>query len=1265
MNAADSGAQTVDGARAENPWPGLRPYDEAEKEFFYGRSRETEELLALVKRATLTVLFGISGIGKSSLLSAGLFPRLRGQGFFPLRIRIDFADPNLDLALSVRSLIGRESAKWKVQEDVLAPPYASARSETLWEYFHRTSFWGESGAVTPVLVVDQFEEIFTRGADPRVTATRDTVLRELSDLIENHIPQLVRAQMETTGRAPTFVDDEPDYRVVLCLREDYLPFLEELVPDIPSLSTRNRFRLTAMSTEQAMEVVCKPGGKLVTEAVARQIVTSIADVSRRGLAIPADLHRGRNGHGEVEPFLLSIVCYELNKKRFGRRPPVISADLVSQFEAKILRDFYQDSFAGLAPEVQEFVEDQLVSGGGYREMPATKDLPAAVRAAVDTLVDRRVVRKEEDRHGVERIELIHDRLAEIALVRRKQRREREEIQQWRRRAFLSGALALFFLVLAMGVGYLAYRAVRAEHETATTLALLELRVGRSAIDRDAAAEALAHLARGLRPRESAALRCIFDWFGEDPTRAAIRSFALSTIANRVPPLLLRHQKLINSARVSGDGRRIVTASADGTAQVWDAQTGERVGKALIDPEEGSTGPDPILSADISIDGQRVVTGSARGAARVWDVRTSLPVSGVLRHDKSVLSVRLSAGGDRVVTASADGTARLWDARSGEPIGTELRHGQSVSVAEFNPEGTQVVTGSADHTARIWNALTGAPLGAAFVHAGEVVSAQFSPNGQWVVTASADRTAQVWDVQTGTSIGRRMNGDGTVSSAQFSADGRLVVTASADKARLWDAHAGVPIGESFRHGDGVRILWAELSHDGRRVLTAAQDGTVRIWDAKPAVNRAVEISEPLRHKAWVLSAHFCSPDGQRVLTVPAEDVARLFDLRTRGPFGLPLLHDGAAVTSVAFSPGGEQVATAAGQTVRVWNARTGELIGQPLGQDAPILSLLFRSDGRLLATTVSGDAARIVEAQTGAAVGASIGDGNLRAMSADLDGHRIVTAATNEARIWSADSGEKIGSLVGHRGPVLSVAFSPDGQRVTTASEDGTARVWDARTRTPIVALRGHTGAVQSARFSPDGARVVTASDDNTARVWDAQTGTPIGDRLEHEGQVQFAAFSPDGNRVVTASRDQTARIWDAKTGVPIGEPLRHADGVYDAGFSPDGQRVVTASADGTARIWDALTGLPADAGIVADLAEALGGYTLNETGGLEPIADVTTRRQRLRQQAHDMRRDDPLAAFLPWALADPASRTISPLSSVTGGTESERRLEQTEARPAP
>jgi WD40 repeat protein len=193
-----------------------------------------------------------------------------------------------------------------------------------------------------------------------------------------------------------------------------------------------------------------------------------------------------------------------------------------------------------------------------------------------------------------------------------------------------------------------------------------------------------------------------------------------------------------------------------------------------------------------------------------------------------------------------------------------------------------------------------------------------------------------------------------------------------------------------------------------------------------------------------------------------------------------------------------------------------------------------------------------------------------------EGNRIVTASwDNNARVWDAQTGQLLTEPMRHDAKVGSAQFSPDGHWIVTASSDKTARVWDAQTGQPLTEPMRHDADVSAAEFSPDGRRIVTVSYVKPARVWDAQTGQPLTHLIEHDAKVSAAQFSPDGKWIVTASwYNSTARIWDAQTGQPLTEPMKHDAPVESAQFSPDGHRIVTASDDKTARVWDAQTGQP-------------------------------------------------------------------------------------------
>jgi WD40 repeat protein len=199
--------------------------------------------------------------------------------------------------------------------------------------------------------------------------------------------------------------------------------------------------------------------------------------------------------------------------------------------------------------------------------------------------------------------------------------------------------------------------------------------------------------------------------------------------------------------------------------------------------------------------------------------------------------------------------------------------------------------------------------------------------------------------------------------------------------------------------------------------------------------------------------------------------------------------------------------------------------------------------------------------------------SVRCAAFSPDGTRIVSGSDDRTvRIWDADSGTELRTLKGHTRLVLSVAFSPDGTRIVSGSDDNTVRVWDADSGTELRTLKGHTRLVWSVAFSPDGTRIVSGSDDHTVRVWDADSGTKLQTLKGHAGSVWSVAFSPDGTRIVSGSDDRTVRIWDADSGTELRTLKGHTRLVLSVAFSPDGTRIVSGSDDRTVRVWDADSG---------------------------------------------------------------------------------------------
>ena len=787
-------AQHDDFITAEQPWPGLVAFTESAHIFFHGRAKATEDVVRLVSTSHASVLFGQSGLGKTSLILAGLFPQLRQDDCLPIYVRLDHAEAAQSLSAQILSALVKECRRIHVDCPQPRP------EDTLWAYFHRqdADFWANGiQLLTPVLVLDQFEELFTQGRQSALSNARvATFIDDLAGLVENRAPQSIRQQIEVDpARARDYDFARANFRLMVSLREDFLPELEGLMPQLPTLRL-NRMRLLPMNGNEALQVVEQGGGSLVEPRVGEHIVRFVAaDTKARPLADLA-----------VEPSLLSLICRELNLRRQSKTMSKITTDLLTGARDEILGEFYQRCLEDQVPEVSEFIEDHLLSQSGYRNSMALDDalcLPEIVRPVIDALVQRRLLRQEE-RSGLLRVELAHDVLTQVARQRRSQRREekarkeaRLQLEKARQRLRSRGTVAAVMLLVIIAMGLVSWKMFKAQHELAASLATSDFRMGAQLALERKPREALAYLARAMRTNGDA--------------NSAALSASLLAYEMQNPLASLRHEDIVQSAKFSPDGRWLVTASSDKTARVWDASTGLPV-SAPMQHE------DVVYSAVFSPDGHRVATASWDKTARVWDAATGLPVSAPMRHENSLGTAEFSPDGLRVVTASSDKTARVWDASTGLPISVPLRHESPVRTAVFSPDGRWVATASEDKTARVWDAATGLPVSVPMWHKDIVALAIFSPDGRWVATASKDKTARVWDAATGQPVSESMQHEDVVTYAAFSPDGRRIVTVSGDKtARLWDPATSLPHPLAIRHEDVV--TYAAFSPDGRWVATA--------------------------------------------------------------------------------------------------------------------------------------------------------------------------------------------------------------------------------------------------------------------------------------------------------------------------------------------------------------------------------------------------------------------------------------------------------------
>jgi WD40 repeat protein len=406
-----------------------------------------------------------------------------------------------------------------------------------------------------------------------------------------------------------------------------------------------------------------------------------------------------------------------------------------------------------------------------------------------------------------------------------------------------------------------------------------------------------------------------------------------------------HNGEVSSAAFSPDGSRIVSGSRDSTAKVWDARTG----KPLLE-FRGHSGE--VSSVAFSPDGAQIVSGSDDLTAKVWDAGTGATLLDLKGHTFRVTCVAFSPDGSRVLTGSVDSTAILWDALTGKPL-LELRgHVTPVSSVAFSPDGSRIVT-AADESGKVWDARTGTPL---LDLKGHVASASFSPDGSRIVTAG-DQTAKVWDPQTGTPLLELKGNLGIVTSASFSADGTRIVAGGTQKAVVWDARPLTSVLELKGHTGTVwpHHLW--YGPDGSRIVSASDDGTAKVWDAKTGA-----LLQDLKGHRRAISSVGLSPDGTRIVTGSWDKTAKVWDTLTGA-----LLHNLTAhsdvVCCVRFSPDGTRIVSGGwDNTAKVWDAQAGTLLLDLKGQTGSVWRAWFSPDGTRIVTDV--DEPRVYDARTG-------------------------------------------------------------------------------------------------------------------------------------------------------------------------------------------------------------------------------------------------------------------------------------------------------------
>jgi WD40 repeat protein len=1212
-------AGTVD---AENPWPGLAAFREADRE-------------------RLTILFGLSGLGKTSLLQAGLFPRLRDESILPVPIRLDYSASRRPLPEQIRAAVARAAADAGIE----APPPRAG--ETLWESFHRqgAEFWSpRNRLVTPLLVLDQFEEIFTLGQQDAACARETAALvSELAALCDGSPPRAVRDRLDAEPSAiRDFFFDRHPYKLLFSLREDFLPDLEALRGQIGALA-HNRMRLLGMKGRNALDVVTQAGSlELVDAATAEKIVRFVASQDEEDVPL-AGL--------DVEPALLSFVCRELNTERRLQGARRITAGLLEGTRETIFVGFYERSVGDLDPRVRAFIEDRLLTKSGFRSSEALEnalEAPGIDAGVIRTLTDRRLLRIE-DRGGLPRIELTHDVLtgairssrdtrrqreaqAKAEAARREaEAREEETRRKLRRSRMVIAALGLAILTV---IGFAAW-ALNAQKKAQQALARAEVERALYALQERHPAPALAYLARAVRL---------------DPENLPARGWLTNLLVHSawlLPAKELQKVDAVRGLRFSQDGRRVLVFD-ETAAWVWETATGRRIGPPIRFEHP--------RAASLSRDGRLLFLLDQEDNGRLWETKTGEPL-GPAAPLGGVVSFQLSPDGLLLAVTRNDGTADLLETRTGSLLHRLALQEQRITEVSFSLQDSVLVTVSrpgswpaAPEEIHLWDTREEELLSEPTVPPRRAYFQQVltvDPEHPSAMKLSADGSLVLADVQNSIVLFDRSSGavyatggaGREVSSFEASQDGHVVLTLSSDRTvRVWSTLTHRSLFEPLEG-----IAEAHLSADGRSLVTASTEGQVRLWTVHPGRLDSGWITFDSGTYRFAIS-----PQGDKIASFSPGKL-RLWDVASLRPDGDPLPAP-FLVKEARFSADGTTLAACGGKALRVWDLRARRAADGSF--EGGLRALDLSPDGKRLVTGSERNSAQIWNLSDLSRPARLLAhDGGVNMVRFSPDGRSVLTAsADRSAALWDAGSGELIGERMRHGGPVLWADFSPDGRRIATTSRDKVVHLWSGPRNAPEPSLV-HAKPVFYAQFSSGGQRMLTTTDDGAVWVWDLEASPRLlaGPLTPDRRQLSQVADSGDGQRfAILYPNPPEARIWSL-AGDPLGDSVLRvgADAWKTAQFIHEGQRLVIAG-DDEALIWDVPLVPPREAGELADLAEAVAGSAVAANGKLAALPDPIGLLDRLRTRTAGAALGAASAPSLTrWFLADPWESTISPLSQVT------------------
>ncbi|MCA2605172.1 WD40 repeat domain-containing protein [Microcystis sp. M26BS1] len=998
-----------------SPYLGLRKFEVDDKDRFFGRDNWIIELTDYLKQKNVLLLLGASGSGKSSLVQAGLIPKLKDNFGANKLVNLTFVPDVNPFESFYGCLLANRYKQYQaklaqaVKEDTLIKVVEGLKNNSdLWFIF-----------------IDQFEELFTR--TPKTE--RDIFIKSLVNLIENN-NSLVK--------------------IVMTIRADFLDKLSPY-PSLGKIHDQYSKMLTDMDESQLRLAIAEPAarnGVIFEKGLINQI---IADFYEQAGSLPLlqytlDLLWQKD---HIQERFLNIKIYQ----EIGG----VTGALEKQAD-KIYSQFNEQQRKAAEEIFLELISLEGEKAVSRRADKSSFEQEEMQREVLYQLIDNRLlVSKGED--GKATVEVAHEELLRCWQVLQDLIREKEEIIVLRSRLYadakqwddlqkqdavkasseLWGGSKLAKIVEfqknnslpnleALAIEFIKASISQAERQknekirtarriTAVSLVAVMVSTGLGLMAWKQTQQAELNLAhsRGFSSvslfNEHKELEAFVEAIKAGKTLQNQHAYdrvvmnTLQKLLNRKSEhnRLLGHNMRVTSVSFSRDGRTLASGSRDNTIKLWNIRTGKEI-RTL----QGHNSR--VSSVSFSRDGKTLASGSDDKTIKLWNVETGQEIRTFKGHNGSVFSVSFSPDGKTLATSSGDNTIKLWNVETGQEIRTLSGHNSFVRSVSFSSDGKTLATGSGDKTIKLWNIETGQEIRTFKGHNKPISSVSFSSNGKTLATGSDDKTIKLWNGSTGQAIRTLKGHNGSVFSVNFSSDGKTLATGSDDKTiKLWNVETGQEIRTLQGHNKPVTSV--SFSRDGRTLASGSWDNTIKLWDIET---------------------------GQEIRTLSG--------------------HNG-YVYSVSFSPDGKTLATGSGdKTIKLWNVETGQEIRTLKGHNGSVFSVNFSSDGKTLATGSDDKTIKLWNGSTGQAIRTLSGDNSIVfSVNFSSDGKTLATGSDDKTiKLWNVETGKEIHTLTGHDRSVTSVSFSPDGKTLASGSWDNTIKLWNGSNGWDLDALMGRS-----------------------------------------------------------------------------------------------------------------------------------------------------------------------------------------------------------------